>query len=338
MIAPTYENLSKGLMGLVKQLGRDDLATIEALLNDVIGNRVAALMFRQLMRWWPKSQDGWVYKSHQDWWAELRIKQSELPKANGALERVGVTTALHKANGAPTKHYRLDIKQFLKVLASTLKLSAKKLAALLQNAFRDSGKMDLANGSKSITTEPSTRPPTDSNAVLLDTSIEEAKSIKGVSDHTARLLVGKYGPENVTRAVKLIRSRPFDNPAGALVIALREQWEFSGVEAKYTNPQAEAADGDKFAEDGTQAEDYSAPPGWPPISVPFPDDAPIHESSQDDDETEPDEKPINPQEDDQANSKPQNHPLWEQWVLEHATQNGALPLNRWLEAMGEGAR
>ena len=85
------------------------------------------------------NQPGWLgLQSHVDWWAELRIKQNETPAANGALERVGVEIKLMKAEGAPTKHYRLDVKRFLAVVASTLSLTLKKLAALL--------KMHLPNG------------------------------------------------------------------------------------------------------------------------------------------------------------------------------------------------
>jgi hypothetical protein len=310
----TTSNLTNGLMALIKQLQYDDLATVEALLGDMTGNRVAAMMLRQLMRWWPKASnpDGWVYKSHQDWWAELRIKQSELPAANGALERVGVVIQLRKAEGAPTKHYRLDLKQFWKVLALTLHLSAKKLAAMLKNAFSDSSKKDLVNGAKSITTNPSTKPSTELHAVLLDTAIEEAKKVPGISDATARRMVGNYGPERVTAAAKLICSKLRTNPAGALVIALRDQWECQPSEAQIAHPQ-EQVDAAKYADDipgsvELPREDiYDAPPGFPPAGLP--------EEAGDDTQPvavplpDPNDVPTEPDEDEAKISQP-NSQIW----------------------------
>ena len=268
----TIHQFPNALIGLIRQLQRDDLATMEALFFDMTGNHAAAQMLRQLFRWWPKSKDGWVYKSHQDWWAELRIKQSELPKANGALAMVGVEIELRKAEGAPTKHYRLDAKRFWQAVRVTLKLSAKKLAALLQNAFRDSGKMDLVNGSKSITTSPQTNPSTNANAVLLDTAIQDAKGVSGISDYTARGLVAQYGPERVQAAVKLICSRRFNNPAGALVKALRDQWAHLPAEPAETNAFQENADPAKQRDDSDPSPlppfPVAAPPGFPPLALP----------------------------------------------------------------------
>lgn len=246
----SYHNIGSLLTSLVHRLERDDIATVEALLTDVVGNRVAAQMLRQLMRWWSKSTnpDGWVYKSHVDWWAELRIKQNELPAANGALERVGVEIKLMKAEGAPTKHYRLDVKRFLAVVASTLSLTLKKLAALLKNAFAERGQMDLANGSKSITTKPSTTPSTN-NAAVFDPAVQEAQKVRGISEYTAQRLVTQYGAERVIGMVKAILLKRWKNPAGALIQSLREQWECKPLENAETSSNSEAEDAAKWADD-----------------------------------------------------------------------------------------
>lgn len=248
---PGHHNIGSLLTSLVHRLERDDIATVEALLTDVVGNRVAAQMLRQLMRWWTKSTnlDGWVYKSHVDWWAELRIKQNELPAANGALERVGVEIKLMKAEGAPTKHYRLDIKRFLTVVASTLSLTVKKLAGLLKNAFAERVEMDLTNGSKSITTTPTTNPPTD-NAAVLNPAASEALKVRGVSEYTARNLVAQHGPERVIGMVRIVLAKQWKNPAGALIKGLRDQWECKPMEANSAF-QGETEVVGKWADDPT---------------------------------------------------------------------------------------
>ena len=138
MSAPfPVKELFMRLSVLVRNLKRDDLTTVEALLADLTGSRAAALMLGRLLIWWPKAAnpDGWVYKSHRDWWAECRVAQNELPKANGALARLGVVIELRKAEGAPTKHYRLDVGVFVERVCKLLGIDAKTFAEMTQNAF-----------------------------------------------------------------------------------------------------------------------------------------------------------------------------------------------------------
>lgn len=273
MTAITCQQIPGALIALIRQSERPDVATIESLLFDMTGNHFAAMMLRHLLRWWPKSESGWVYKSHVDWWNELRIKQSDLPTANGALTNIGVEIELRKAEGAPTKHYHLNLKRFWEAVRRTLKLSAKKFATFLKNAIEGTHKMDLANGAKTITTNPSTKPPTDTNAVLLDTSIESAKSVQGISDTTARGLVAKYGPYKVMAAVKLTHSRKRNNPAGTLVACLRDQWECPPLEPQSLTTFQEKDDGEKFRDDTPHtplppSPQAGMPPGFPPTALP----------------------------------------------------------------------
>lgn len=227
MIALT--DLYPTLTNIVRNLERDDVATVEALLIDVTGDVDAGRMLNRLAMWWGKTRnpDGWVYKSHEDWWAELRIKEHKLPRTKGHLERVGVTIKVMKAVGSPTRHYCLNVKTFMQMVAAALKVSRKKLLLLLQFPSESSARKEVGNGQKTITTEST---PQSSPDVVVNTAILEAKKIKGISDHTARRLVAQYGSDRIIAITSLAQQKSRKNPAGWFIQALKENWQFQPVD------------------------------------------------------------------------------------------------------------
>lgn len=259
MIALT--ELYPTLTNIVRNLERDDVATVEALLIDVTGDVDAGRMLHRLAMWWGKTRnsDGWVYKSYEDWWAELRIKEHKLPRTKGHLERVGVEIAVKKAEGNPTRHYRLDVKYFFQLLARSLKVSRKKLALLMQFPSESVRKMEIGNGQKTITTKPS---PQSSPDVVVNTAILEAKKIKGISDHTAQRLVAQYGAAAVYQMAHYCLEKKYKG--GALARALRDGWHCPPVEI----PQSHMAEASTIAdEQTTRAADVNPSP-----TPPLPDD------------------------------------------------------------------
>lgn len=120
LVLPTAE-LRKLIEAHKKQFG-----TLEALCIDLCGGvETAGRMLHRLLGWWQKSRhpEGWVYKSHVDWYAELRIQEKQLPKANAALALAGVETKLLKGRlPSPCKHYRLLPDKFAAALARLLRL------------------------------------------------------------------------------------------------------------------------------------------------------------------------------------------------------------------------
>jgi hypothetical protein len=100
---------------------RKEFGSVEALCIDLCGGvDVAGHMLKRLLYWWQKTsrKDGWVYKSHVDWYNELRISQKQLSKANKALAFAGVETALIKGRlPSAIKHYRLNVDKFVSALA-----------------------------------------------------------------------------------------------------------------------------------------------------------------------------------------------------------------------------
>jgi hypothetical protein len=242
--------LSDRLKDLVKNLERDDLTTTEALLIDMTGSRIAAQMLERLLLWWPKATnpDGWVYKSGDDWWAELRIKANELTRAKGALEMAGVIIRVKQAAvksdksvtgwaAAPVRHYQLNLRRFLKRLASTLALSIQKLASLMKKPFGSHAKMVSPNGEKTITTSLQTNPQT---SVVVQQAIQEVRSL-GINPKNAQQIVAAYGGERVLTQVHLARKNATSSAAGWLIDSLRENWQCQPVEMPQIAPPAQSA-------------------------------------------------------------------------------------------------
>ncbi|MEO8608877.1 MAG: DnaA N-terminal domain-containing protein [Chloroflexota bacterium] len=257
-------SLSDRLKALVKNLERDDLTTTEALLVDMTGSRVAAQMLNRLLIWWPKAtnKEGWVYKSEDEWWAELRIKTNELTKAKGALEMAGVVIRVKQAAvksdktisgwaAAPVRHYRLDLRRFLRRLASALGINIKKLAALMKKPFDGRAKMVSSNGEKTITTSLQTNPQT---SVVVQQAIQEVKNL-GVNGKNAQQMVAAYGGERVLTQVNLARQNAKHNAAGWLIESLRENWQYAPIEV----PQIALPDASQALPDDHTGDDASEP-------------------------------------------------------------------------------
>lgn len=262
------QDIYKSLTNLVRNLGRDDISTVEALMIDLTGDSDAGRMLNRLMYWWSKTEnaEGWVYKDYQDWWAEMRIKASRLPRTKGALERVGVQIKVKKANGNPTRHYRLDVKTFLQLVARTLNLSRKKLMALLQKPIAAIPKMEIVNGQKTITTDSNT-PSTD---VVVNNALIQTRKIKGLKDESALQLIQQYGTDAVLRLAPRFQTGNWKNPAGAFRQALRENWQFEPVEAQQSYMPAQPENTEpRFEETGAQADTAPIPPSpLPPADAP----------------------------------------------------------------------
>lgn len=267
----TSRNLFGILARLVRQIGREDMTTAESMLMELLNNRDAVAMFMRLLHWWPKATnpEGWVYKSHKEWWAELRIKQNQLPRLNALLEYIGVEQILRKAEGSPTKHYRLNVKTFCARLATALQVPFKNFLRHLKNAFSEvSAKPE--NGfsqtqgerEKTITTES---PITPTNNVC-EEAVSEAQKVPAISEPTARRMVRQYGPELVVNAVRHVLAGKWNSPAGVLVDCLRDRWYCKPLEFVTPIVQDQSVDRAKWDDDPTPL---------PPAPVRAQDDAPL---------------------------------------------------------------
>ena len=109
------------LYKVVKNLQRDDIGSVDVLLIELTGDNNAGHMMRQLFYWWgrPSLASGFVYKSYQDWWKELRLTKSQVYRvhSNGFLENAGVQRVQKQTRKGNPIHYRLSVETFLQKIA-----------------------------------------------------------------------------------------------------------------------------------------------------------------------------------------------------------------------------
>lgn len=101
----------KAVFDTIKSLvGQANILTIPRAFIDLTGSLDAALFLSQSIYWSDKGQDGWFYKTYQEWTAETSLSEYQIRKAAKMLGKMDIIeTAIKKANGNPTVHYRVDI-------------------------------------------------------------------------------------------------------------------------------------------------------------------------------------------------------------------------------------
>ena len=86
-------------------------------------------------------KDGYFYKSYNEWYEELHLTEYQVRRATKKLKSFGfVDTALKKANGAPTLHYKVDTKEV-----------SEWILKKLQNGNLRNSRMDSEETQESLT-------------------------------------------------------------------------------------------------------------------------------------------------------------------------------------------
>lgn len=123
----------ESLRSLIKKEKRENIGTVEALLFDVCdGNEAASRMLHQLIWWW--NSDGkpeFVYKSHKDWYNELRLKRGRVDTAVKVLSSVCEIKIKKAQGGNPTRHFALNVTAFLRRLSDILDVSIERINSIL---------------------------------------------------------------------------------------------------------------------------------------------------------------------------------------------------------------
>jgi len=126
----TDSSLQSFIFALIKQLDGNNIIAIPRLFVDLTGNIEAAIFLSQLLFWSDKGKrsDGFIYKSRQEWVAETGLTDYSLRKSRERLEELGILeTKLHRANGAPTLHYRLQQEALVKEVRRFVEINESDL-------------------------------------------------------------------------------------------------------------------------------------------------------------------------------------------------------------------
>lgn len=108
---------------LSNTFGQANVLTIPTLLlKRLNGNHSAALFLSQLAYWTDKTKNGWIFKTYEDWEAELFLKEKKVRAIKNELEALGIIeTKIKQINGAPVLHYRIRQKEFIEFLTTEKK-------------------------------------------------------------------------------------------------------------------------------------------------------------------------------------------------------------------------
>lgn len=112
------ENYQRQIIECITRIvGQANILTIPRVFIDYTGDIKSALLLSQLLYWSGKTKtdDGWVYKTYQEWNFEISLSKNEVYSAVKRLKALGILkTKVQKANGNPTVHYKIPFSDFQK--------------------------------------------------------------------------------------------------------------------------------------------------------------------------------------------------------------------------------
>ncbi|MDO8159655.1 replication protein [Bacillus toyonensis] len=91
--------------------GQENIVVVPKLFVKLTGDITTAILLNQIVFYSDKSKrtDGFFYKTYKEWEEEICLTERQVRYSTKKLVNEGlVETALKKANGAPTVHYKLD--------------------------------------------------------------------------------------------------------------------------------------------------------------------------------------------------------------------------------------
>ncbi|WP_454016124.1 conserved phage C-terminal domain-containing protein [Bacillus sp. Marseille-Q7846] len=91
--------------------GQENIVVVPKLFVKLTGDLTTAILLNQIVFYSDKSKrtDGFFYKTYKEWEEEICLTERQVRYSTKKLVNDGlVETALKKANGAPTVHYKLD--------------------------------------------------------------------------------------------------------------------------------------------------------------------------------------------------------------------------------------
>ncbi|RXK19062.1 replication protein [Macrococcus sp. DPC7161] len=104
--------------------GRNNIIPIPVIYLEITEDYPSAALLNQMIYWSDKTsrKDGYFYKTYNEWFEELHLTEYQVRRATKKLNSLGfVETALKKANGAPTLHYKVDTTQVSEWILKKLK-------------------------------------------------------------------------------------------------------------------------------------------------------------------------------------------------------------------------
>ncbi|UJZ95414.1 conserved phage C-terminal domain-containing protein [Photobacterium damselae subsp. damselae] len=144
-----------------------------------------AAVLAQLVFWSNKSSrtDGWFYKSQVELGGELELSRDQVKRSVKYLTTNfgnAIHTKLKKANGVPTTHYFIDIKELLALTGREVKEDPKPSGEVVKLSGQDCPMQGMGESTQSITDPNHIRStdPKDSLSSKHDKSVAQSKNLE----------------------------------------------------------------------------------------------------------------------------------------------------------------
>ncbi|MFC4712264.1 conserved phage C-terminal domain-containing protein [Planococcus dechangensis] len=147
----------KAMRELTRRLsGQENVFTVPRIYVQYTGDLTTAVLLNQIVFYSDKSKrkDGFFYKTYEEWEEEICLTKRQVRYSVEKLKALGILeTAIKKANGAPTVHYKLDYDKLVDSIVTKCHFPIE------QNVTNDNDKMSLSltESTTENTTENTTR-------------------------------------------------------------------------------------------------------------------------------------------------------------------------------------
>lgn len=120
---------------LICNAGNPAIDNIHQLCRQLFGRkRCASIAFQRLMHWlnYAKRKDGAVYKSAHQLAFEVGCAEKTIDRAIPLLIEAGFDVVVKKAEGAPTRHFYLNVERFIKRLAEIFGFNEMEIRVMME--------------------------------------------------------------------------------------------------------------------------------------------------------------------------------------------------------------
>jgi hypothetical protein len=192
-------NNQKMAAALKKMSGQEGMLAVPRVYVDLTGDVEAALFLSQCVYWSDRSGNSYgFYESNKNWQAKLGLSKRKIIRCTKVCSP-WVSTSLHRANGAPTLHYKVN---FSKLMQDVLDLPETSKSDLPETS-----KSDLPETSKSLTKTPLILPniaePTAPTKALTEAQLAQARLMAIFTSRT-----GLPEPDHKAKEFVFLWARP----------------------------------------------------------------------------------------------------------------------------------
>lgn len=228
--------------------GSANILTIPRVFIDFCdGDIESALMLSQLIYWTGRGSidDGWIFKSHLDWEAEIGLSRYKSTKAKNLLEKKGVIeTSLRKYSGAPTLHYRIKQEAFLQSIAKflnnrlsknyTMDCSKSEQSSYTEITDIDYGKDYRGNGLLFGNQDSSKSSDTELFNQTLKSFLWGYERLTGKNKFSNHAKEGR----NIQRLIKTASAMNPESPAELMKVLIKTFWSLANSGSKFWKEKA----------------------------------------------------------------------------------------------------